>query len=445
MDLIISFIFIFAISIIILAFINFKLSIAFYISYLILVPYLQFKIAGFPLSYNLVNTLLLVVFIYKYPLKKRIKLNYQFLIPFLFLFFSLLILSLYTWGMPWGFQFNSWRATFMQSCIVAFIIWNIAMYEPKLLNYIKFALIISITIACIYGLFLLRMEGVNPYTSLVSNYFGIKDAAEVYSGLESRLNFSTAGKIQATMAHPMTWSLVLCFSSIIISTLYLKSKYYYLLGLLALIGFNILISGVRTGIAALTIGFIYFLIRYRKIKVIILTLIALFTITLVIQSNDSLSNLFVSFIDVSGQKSEIKGSSITIRLEQFQGALNEIKEHELAGKGYGWTGYYMSLNGSHPILISFESLIFVILCNSGYIGALLWIIFFLLLYRLHRKILDQKVDIYLIDTFVITYAAYAIGTGEYGYMSFFAILYSFLLSYLKNNNRQYINTIKPTR
>ena len=428
--MIITCIYIFILSIVILSFINLKLSVAFYISCLILVPYLQIRFAGFTISYNTVTTLLIVVFLYQSIINKKFRLNFQVIIPFLFLFFSLLFLSLLTWGMPWGTQFNYWRVDVMQTCIISFIIWNIALAEPKSLSYFKWALIISVTIAGIYGIFLLKMEGNNPYTSFLSTYYGILDSADEYSHSETRLGFSTASRIQSTMIHPMLWALVLCFSSIIFSIMYLKTKDKKLWILIGLIGFNILISGVRTGIAAITIGFIYFLIRYRKIKLIILTLVILATFTLVIQSDDSLSNLFASITDVSGKNSEMSGSSIPARLEQFQGTINEINGHELTGKGYSWTSYYELLHGTHPTIFSFESLIFMVLCNSGYIGALIWILFFLLLYRLNRKILAIKIDIFLMDTFIIVFAVYAIGTGNYGYLSFFAILYSFLLAYL---------------
>jgi hypothetical protein len=351
---------------------------------------------------------------------------------------------MYTWGMPWSIQFDLWRASFMKTCILSFIIWNVANADDKTLNYIKWSFIISITIAGIYGLFLMRMNGLNPYTSFVTNYFGINDIAEGLENKEVRLDFSTASRIQSTMSHPMTWTLYLCFSIIVFLIMILKSHNKKILILIGLIGFNILISGVRTGIVALFIGFVYFLLRYRKIKLIILTLLVLTAFTIVVKSNESLSNLFTSIIDVSGQKSDVKGSSISMRIEQFQGAINEIKGHELAGKGYGWTGYYMTLNGKHPVLLSFESIIFMILCNSGYLGSLIWIFFFLLLYRLNRKLLHEEEDIFLMDTLVIIYAAYATGTGEYGYLSFFAIFYSFLMSYLINiQNSHSIDTKIP--
>ncbi|HEY3388164.1 MAG TPA: O-antigen ligase family protein, partial [Prolixibacteraceae bacterium] len=259
----------------------------------------------------------------------------------------------------------------MQTCLIPFIIWNMALDDPKILKYLKWAFIVSITISGIYGLILTRLEGLNPYTSFLANYFDKVDSAEIYASSTaavSRLSFSSAGKIQSTMVHPMTWGLLLCFLLIIFTTSYFKTKiktYWLVIGL---IGFNILISGVRTGIAALAVGSIYFLIRYRKFKLIIFALLFVSVFAIVIQSNEDLSKLFASFTDVSGTNSEVKGSSISMRLDQLQGAIHEINGIELVGKGYGWNSYYISKHGDHPVLLAFESLVFVVLCNNGIIG-----------------------------------------------------------------------------
>jgi len=441
-NLLIVGVFLFAVSIIVLSFIDLKLSISVYVAYLILVPHLEFKIAGLPLSYNLVNTVLFGVFLYQALINKRFKLNFQAISPFLFLYFSLLFLSLFTDGMPWSLQFNGWRASFMQTCLVSFMVWNLALEDEKFLVYFKKSFIISITIAGIYGVFLMKMGGVNPYTSMLSDYFGKDDMALRFSRMEGRLDFSNASKIQSTMAHPMTWTLILSFSIIILLAVYSKSNSIIYWFLIALIGFNILISGVRTGIAASVIGFIYFLVRERNIKLILFTLIAVISFAVVVQSNESLSNLFKSFTDLGDQKSDVSGSSITMRSNQLHGVLNEIKGNELVGKGYGWTSYYLSLNGKHPVILAFESLIFMVLCNSGFIGLLVWLIFFVLLFLVNRKILTFKIDIVLMDTFIIVYAAYATGTGEYGYMPFFAVFYSFLLGYLFKNEKSQIHKIQ---
>ena len=170
MQYIILGIFLFASLIVLLAFFNLRLSIVLYVSYMILVPYLQFKIAGVSLSYNLVNTILLLSFFYQCRIRKR-RINYKLIIPFLFLFLFLFILTFFEYDTPSEIQFNYLRVTFMQTCIVSLIIWNVSKYDSRLLEYIKWSLIISIFIACIYGLFLMKLGGVNPYTSFLSIYF----------------------------------------------------------------------------------------------------------------------------------------------------------------------------------------------------------------------------------------------------------------------------------
>jgi len=439
MNFIFIVIFVFAFSIIVFAFIDLKLSIALYISYMILVPYLQFDVAGLSLSYNLVNTVLLIAFLYqwkKIKKKKRYKYDFRTISPFFFLYSALLLLTLFAWFTPWSIQFNSWRISFMQTCIVAFIIWNLSRFDSKVIVYIKWSLIISIVIASIYGIFLMDLNGLNPYTSFLALHFNGMDGADMYLNTESRLDFSTAGKIQSTMIHPMRWSMNLCFLIIIFLSFIQKnkSKWYWII--IILIGFNILISGVRTGIAALVIGFVYYFLRNRNLKTISYGLLIITVSYVAINYNKNISNLFTSFTDISGNKSKVQGSSISMRLNQLQGATNEIRGKELVGKGYGWNNYYQSKHGVHPVLFAFESLIFVVLCNNGILGIFIWIIFIGMMFRLQRKILKSKEDVIWMDTFILTYIAYAIGTGEYGYIELFSIYYVFLLSYFKISMHQ---------
>lgn len=449
MDIIIYCIYIFVISILVSSFINIKLSLALYISYLILVPYLEFNIVGIPLSYNLVNTILLLAFISHFYKRKWMRINFKVIVPFFFFFFSLLFLSLLASDTPLEIQLNAWRIAFMQSCILSFIIWNTVLYEPKVLHYIKWAFMISIVIAGVYGIFLMRLGGLNPYTSFLAEYFDKKDIADIYSQTPTRLNFSTAAKIQSTMVHPMTWGLMLCFLFVLFLTLYLKTKNKFYWLFLCLISFNILISGVRTGIAALFFSFVYFLVRYPKPKVIAISILIVFALSVVVQLNEDVSNIFTSFSDVSGTKSEVKGSSISMRLDQLQGAVKVISNTPLVGKGYGWTSYYSSKHGDHPILLAFESLIFVVLCNSGILGVFVWVIFFFMLINLNRLIIKRKIDIYLLDALIIVYLSYAIGTGEYGYIQIFAIFYSYLIAYLYNERKMKIirknNVLQPKK
>jgi hypothetical protein len=433
MSIIIYIVLAFSLMLVVLPFFNINLAVAFYLAYMILVPYLQIKI-GITLSYNLINILFLAVFFFQYK-KYDISLDFTTMKPFLFLYIALLLLTLFEWATPWEFQLNRWRTSFMRTCIIPFILWNMSLKDVKMLKYIQWALIISTFIACTYGVFLMQLEGANPYTSYLVDYFGIDyDAAKVYEETDNaRLDFSTAAKIQSTFEHPMTWCLFLCFIMLVfysfVSKKGIDNRWLYW-SLLAFVGFNILISGVRTGIATMAIAFFYYMLQKRNWKIFAFTFIAAIIAFFVIESNESLSNLFSSFTDVTGKKSEVKGSSITMRLNQLQGAFDEIEDHLLVGKGYNWSNSYLAVNEVHPVLLGFESLIFIVLCNHGLVGIGIWVTFFILLFRTQRKMELSRDDVLLMDCMVIIFFSYAILTGEYGYLSFFAAYYVFLMSWL---------------
>jgi hypothetical protein len=426
----------FASLIVVLAFFNLRLSITLYLSYMILVPYLQFNVAGIPLSYNFVNLVLLFSFLYQWQ-KNKIKIMYSLIVPFIFLFLSLFVFIFFEWVTPIEIQYNNLRQTAMQTCIIPLIIFNFSKEDLKFLEYIKWALISSIFIACVYGIFLMKLNGFNPYTSFLSNYFHEMDAASILEDRETRLSFSSAKNIQSTMTHPMRWGLNLCFLIVIFIVVSLKEKKKWYWILIALIGFNVLISGVRTALATLAIVGIYYLFMKRDFKTVFIASIVVLSGYLIISANQDLSNIFYSFTDVKGTKSDVQGSSINGRLQQLEGCFNEIRGIELFGKGYGWTTYYMSIKEFHPIILSFESLLFVIICNHGYLGLFIWIIFFWLLFKLNRKMVKLKNDILYLDIIVLVYLIYAIGTGEYGYLQIFSIYYSFLFLYLFNHQHKH--------
>ncbi len=442
MNIIIPVITIWALLIIVLAFINVKYSIWLYIAYLILVPNLQFNAFGLQLSYNLVNIAIICSYIFKFRIynqnskKEKTVLDFSVITPFLFLFLSLLILSIFADTLPFKVQFDNIRIAFLKTCIVPFVFWNVAKNDPEFVSNTKKVLIISMTIAGIYALYLIKLNGSNPYTSFLANYFGSSDIAELYTVFSTRLSFSSAAKIQSTMMHPMTYAFVLCFLILIISRDFLIARKKIYLPILLLFAFNLLISGVRTGIAALIIGCIYIIIASRKLKLLLLGIIVVSLFYCVIKLDSDVNAIFASMIDVSGDKYDMHGSSIPMRLNQLDGTIAEIQQNGFwAGKGYGWTNYYFKTYGVHPVIGCFESLIFYALLNSGVLGAICWSIFFLLIFRSNRKHITSKQDVFLLDAYTIIYISYAIGTGEYGYLAFFSLFYTLLYADIFSNNK----------
>lgn len=413
----------------IFAFVKIKISLYLYLAYLLLVPYLKIHLFGLTIGYNLVNLILLFTFLHQSLLGKKYPHNIKIISPFLFLFTFLILFALFGCDkMPLNMQLKYWLESFLGTCIIPFIFWNIYKIDKRIVIDYKVIIILSISIAIIYGLFLMQLNGINPYTSFLGKFFDISaDAAANYSKEQSRIRFSTAGKIQATMGHPMTWALHLSFLMVMFFALLSVEKNKKYLVLLFFCAVSLLFSGVRTGIAALIIGSIYYLYRNRQIKTMFWSGILILLSYFVIMSDNDLTNLFTSFIDVDGTKSDVSGSSIQYRLAQLQGVVDEIKGSELTGNGYGWNVYFLSRYGNHPVIGCWESLFFVVLNNSGIIGMIIWSIFFVLLFSQNRKLVKIKNHITFMDFLIIVYFAYAMGTGEYEYIRTFAVYYTFML------------------
>ena len=140
-----------------------------------------------------------------------------------------------------------------------------------------------------------------------------------------------------------------------------------------------------------------------------------------------LNEIIMSIIDKDS--ANVSGSSLDLRLYQLQGAIESSKDSFLFGKGYNWTQYYISTRGGHPRMLYFESLIIVILCNAGIIGFFIWgLLFYKLISNIQKYSMnkfDSKVILILLSTYYLVYSSI---TGEYGYMKYFILFYSLILS-----------------
>jgi len=428
MNILILILTLFALIIPVTAVFNLKLGVALCIAFEILVPSVfNFSAIGAAIPFRVVYVILFLCFFLQQRGKMVGGINFMIIKPFFILLITLLVLTIFQSGVAWNTQLYYWIRDFLTVCILPVILWNGALYNPSFVKYTKVSVIIATIIACTYGLFLTRLGGINPYDFVVMHYFG-SDFSEDYANAESGRLF---GRIQSTFEHPMSWALFLVFICIIIFTFINKEKKrtwpYYLL--LAFVLLNLFVSGVRTGIVALIIGLGYYAFVERKVKVFAYALVGVFVLYGVMMFSPKFNDYILSIFDFSGTKSTVQGSSMSMRISQFMGALYEIRDNAWVGKGYGWTTNYLATKGDHPVMYTFESLIFVVLCNSGIIGCVLWVSFFLAIRKINRFFL-KKQDVHILNVFLITYIVFAVLTGEYGYLKIFAVYYTFLFSYL---------------
>ena len=194
--------------------------------------------------------------------------------------------------------------------------------------------------------------------------------------------------------------------------------------------FNIVISGVRTGIVVTVTCLLINLVQKKQFKFLFyLSIIVFLGLFFFVISNNELANYLLSIIDFSGKSSQVSGSSLNMRINQLLGCFDILGNNLLIGNGFSWNTYYMNINGDHPVLLAFESLLFVVLCNSGFVGILLWIYFFFNILR--KRIYMLKQDKIYLQMLLFAYLGFALLTGEYDYLQQLAIYYSFLYSYLK--------------
>lgn len=392
---------------------KFDYGVFLYLAYILLVPYMQIHF-GVTLSWNLIN-LVLMVAIFIQCKRKKVLIDWTLMKPFFFLYGMQLLMIPFQSDVPLSFMLNTYRATVMTALVVpvSLIVINKSYIGggTKLMRIV----VVCIIIATVYGLLLTLTQGINPYLMLMCNlndidYLGTYLMAED----EGRL----FGRISSVFSHPMTYAFFLGISFIFIYSLKRqinKKVKYVILGLIAV---NCVTCGVRSVIGGLCITTVYYLYRQRNIKatfsvgvVVLLAYICLLTIP-------GLNEYLGSALDQSSQ--DVRGSSIEMRLEQLDGAFKEVSSNFLIGHGYSWHSYYINTKGSHPSLLFFESLFYMVLCDQGILGIIVWVIFVLLYMKVNRFYVKDST---MLDCLIVFYVSYSCITGEYGYASLFMIFY----------------------
>lgn len=429
MDFFETFLTIYILSILFFSLIRPQIAIGLYLPYLVLVPFLNINIGDTNFQYNLVNLILLLGFFLNHR-KKYI--YWKPFLPFLFFFLAQLVVFPFQ-ETPNSVMFEIWRSESMKYIFLPFIMYNLIMDNHKLIKIYRNILIVSIIIAGIYGLYLTKIPGTNPYMM----YMFAKNGTEFneayalgFGAMTDDIDYKAEtgrlfGRISSVFRHPMTFGLFLCMSFIYLFGTYGKYKKILTALLFLIVGLNTITCGVRSALGALAITFLFLLIRSRNIKYYI---VSIFILTVsyfsLVTLFPNLNEYLLSMIDT--ESFDVNGSSIALRIEQLEGCFAEIKHNMVFGKGYGWTQYYLNTNGNHPVILAFESLIYVVLCNEGLVfGVFLWLLFSIMILRLTKnfKIRFHRI---LLQSLFLTYISYAMITGDYGYMQYFILFFIML-------------------
>ncbi|WP_308773443.1 O-antigen ligase family protein [uncultured Bacteroides sp.] len=415
--------------IIIFSFIKLKVGVAIYLAYLMLVPYMQIHFGGVIFSYNLVNIIFLIAFFIDFRIRHKYPIDYKPFIPFIILYVGYLVIMLFSNETPLSYMLNTYRLHIMKIFILAFVMWNVILNDNSSLNLFRNVCLGCIAIASIYGLFLTQTEGLNPYIMELSNINGEEYNIEYLTRETGRM----FGRITSVFVHPMSFGLFLGLSFIYICSCVKKVNIYTISILFILVLINVFTCGVRSVIAGLAISILFYLIFIRKFKIVVGSLIIMGIIYTIISNIPQMSDYVMSIVDKNS--SNIGGSSLEMRITQFLSCFDIIQNNPLFGMGFDWHQFYMQSHISHPKLLCFESLVYVVLCNFGLMGALLWIIYSCKMFKYIRSLGKLNQILFPLSLFIF-YVAYSCITGEYGYMQFFILFYIIMIGdiYIKNKS-----------
>lgn len=414
--------------IVVLSFIKIKWGLTAFIMYFILIPGFNIGIPGLGSGQNVIMLLILLAYFFQ-SIKLHFKTDLYFFSPFIAFAISKLIVIPFQ-EMPISENIDYFRKWLIDSLTIPLIIFNVIKNDRSSLVLFRNTIILCITITIAYGLYLTTTGGINPYTTYMAQILNTwKDFYEEYYSAEGTGRIF--GRISSVFQHPMTFAMFLGGSIVyLIFLLSIKKNTILLITLLSAIILS-LICGVRSVLGGLIVAVVLYLIVTKKVKILIycaLT-ISVFYYVISILSTD----FFVYLQSITTTSSDIKGSSMESRYIQLEGAIDIMKKNPIFGMGADWVSYYLDTHGNHPVCLAFESLIFVVLCNSGIFGCFVWCYIILKYIYINKK--KKVLNYNIINMLLFFYISYSCITGEYGYMKYFLLFYSLMLgeSYYNKN------------
>ena len=341
--------------------------------------------------------------------------------PFVFYYIAVLFLMPFQGGVPLNIMMNSWRVSIMSTLFLPFVMWNVMRYDKSSIKLFRNTVLIGISVAIGYGLLLTTMSGLNPYIMLMPLENDI-DMARYYEAADTGRMF---GRISSVFIQPMTFALFIGLSFIYLFYIKENIKKTILIILLGAVTIMALLCGVRSVLGGLAVAIFFYFFIEKNYKYFFCGSIIIGIFYVIISQIPELSSYLSSLVDVNDKQGNVTGSSFDMRINQLYGAIDIAQKNPLFGLGYEWTNYYQIMKGHHPVCLAFESLIFMIICNHGIFGFLIWTMIIFKYFDFNKRFRLKNTTI--VNSLMVFYISYACITGEYGYMSYFLIFYVLML------------------
>jgi len=163
--------------------------------------------------------------------------------------------------------------------------------------------------------------------------------------------------------------------------------------------------------------FINFKIQNSKIRNSIILISILVSLLFINQIFDIVNNSFFS---------NIEGSSIDMRLNQFEKVLELTKGSTIFGNGIGFISNYLNRLSGQTEAFGFESIIFITLAETGIIGIIVYILLFITINRSLKSNLRMKIGSN--NILILPFLIAIIITGELQNIHIFLLLSNILIT-----------------
>ena len=293
-----------------------------------------------------------------------------------------LILIAFSYALTTVFNFNGMNAYYAIRDMIDLYCYFIAAViasEKLTLEDVSRSIYWFVFLMCIYGLYE-AATNTNILYKVINLAFPAHDG---WYNLNSSINASEGWRIRTiiTTKHPTTLGNLLMVLFIFYWNTYQSKSMHYMknIGILVLLGMNVILCGSRTSLACVAIALLY---SYMKTKGILMKI--LFVGMLVFSASYMVNYTVEHLMDSKD------GSSIMLRLTQLAFSFEKIQESPIWGNGSNYTAHQIKdegvrFNDDDEFIGGLESVAFIYLIDRGLMGVLTFYLFWLMAFQYLRK------------------------------------------------------------
>lgn len=312
-----------------------------------------------------------------------------------------------------------WVAMFFEILMPSFLIW-VSFYRSKEIIKAMEIFLVIFAILTIYGT-IADLISVNPVVDLIEKHVSSSERKMIYT-YES-LRFGVYGRAQSVFYHPLQYG---CFIFVALCILFylqkarVKINKYLLIFLIILFFGAIITTRSRSPLLAIMIaGFVYLFLIELEIKIRVLSLMVLIggiSSFFISAENDKVAMLISILQEITGKGSFVQGSSLEMRIFQMRNVFEIFKQNPLSGHGLTCTRDMINMPGLG--ILGAESIVFVLMIDTGMIGIAAYAFFLFALFWHFWKVKKnadnsniKRLSIIMI-CMIFGYSGFICATGE---------------------------------